>query len=372
VKTLYVNAQGATIGVRGRALVVRKAAEPLEVVPTGSLVSLMIFGNVQVSTQAIDSLLNLGIDITFLSRSGRWRGQLSGDRPKNVYNRLAQYEVFRDHDKRLEVAKWIVEQKMATQLDWIARSMKTIRARESGRCQEHGEAVAEFEDGAATLSFRAGIDSLVDEGGTSGDDSWPPLPEARVQIQPLMVPWRDAQQDIRRIRRSVQEAGSTAGLMGLEGAASASYFGLWDTLLATTGMSFVRRSRRPAKNPLNALLNLGYMLLLADVERELIGVGLDPAIGFLHGLSYGRASLGLDLMEPFRAPVVDRTVVRSVLLRQVRAEHFQTLAGEIRLTDEGWKTFIGEYERTIAVSRTQIRDTALSLRGWLFELAERA
>ncbi|MBW2028434.1 MAG: CRISPR-associated endonuclease Cas1, partial [Deltaproteobacteria bacterium] len=71
-------------------------------------------------------------------------------------------------------------------------------------------------------------------------------------------------------------------------------------ILATVQNEFDGRSRRPAKNPFNAVLNYCYGMLYGLVEKACILAGLDPYIGFLHADDYNKKSLVFDLIEPFR------------------------------------------------------------------------
>ena len=79
--------------------------------------------------------------------------------------------------------------------------------------------------------------------------------------------------------------------------------------------------RRPPPDPVNAALSLAYTLLASVAVRACWIVGLDPAVGFLHGLSHGRASMACDLMEPWRA-TVDVWVWQQFQSRELRADHF--------------------------------------------------
>jgi len=91
-------------------------------------------------------------------------------------------------------------------------------------------------------------------------------------------------------------------LMGLEGAAASA----WWTALAVrldAGWRFSGRNRRPPRDPVNAMLSLGYTLLGSEMAMAVRTLGLDPALGFLHGVVPGRESLVLDLVEPLRAGV---------------------------------------------------------------------
>lgn len=106
-------------------------------------------------------------------------------------------------------------------------------------------------------------------------------------------------------------AQSNATLMGVEGAAAAAWFdwlAAWLTDRQPGNWRFTGRNRRPPRDPVNALLSLGYTLLGGEVLRAVQEQGLDPALGYLHGVVPGRESLVLDLMEPLR-PSVDLVII---------------------------------------------------------------
>nr|WP_255308481.1 CRISPR-associated endonuclease Cas1 [Streptomyces marincola] len=65
-------------------------------------------------------------------------------------------------------------------------------------------------------------------------------------------------------------------------------------------------------------------------------IGLDPYVGYLHGIRPAKPALVLDLMEEFRAPLADRLVVTLLNRRQLRPEHFAHLpGGAVRLAEDG-------------------------------------
>ena len=98
-------------------------------------------------------------------------------------------------------------------------------------------------------------------------------------------------------------ATTIAGLMGVEGAAAAEYFQTLRRVVAPD-FAFCRRSRRPPRDPVNALLSLGYTLAQSAMAQMALRFGLDVYVGFLHGIAHQRQSLALDLLEAVR-PVVD-------------------------------------------------------------------
>ena len=60
---------------------------------------------------------------------------------------------------------------------------------------------------------------------------------------------------------------------------------------------------------MNALLSLGYTLLMSEVRHGIVASGFDPSLGFLHQDTPGRESLVLDFTEIFRSGV-DTFVLR--------------------------------------------------------------
>jgi len=105
----------------------------------------------------------------------------------------------------------------------------------------------------------------------------------------------------------IGDATSNAVLMGIEGSAAAAWYA-WLGGFLPEPWRFNGRNRRPPRDPVNGLLSLGYTLLAGEVLRATQEQGLDPALGFLHGIVPGRESLILDLMEPLR-PSVDLVVI---------------------------------------------------------------
>jgi CRISPR-associated protein Cas1 len=136
-------------------------------------------------------------------------------------------------------------------------------------------------------------------------------------------------------------------LLGVEGAAASLYFGAFQTMLRTSDFSFVSRSRRPARDPVNAALNYVYALLLGDCLRGIRACGLDPHAGFLHTATRNKPALALDLSEEFRAPLADSTVIRAFNNGELQPRHFQSNLGSTTLTDKGRKSLIGSYERRV-------------------------
>jgi len=155
---------------------------------------------------------------------------------------------------------------------------------------------------------------------------------------------------LRRLEQAANRAAATpAGkldeLLGIEGAAASDYF---EALAAffPPDVPMNGRTRRPPRDPPNAVLSYGYAPLAAQLTGALTLDGLDPAIGFLHDPAERRAALALDLMEPFRPVIADALAVDLFSHRMLDpAEHFDREGDGVHLNAEGRKKFHGQYER---------------------------
>ena len=116
-------------------------------------------------------------------------------------------------------------------------------------------------------------------------------------------------------------------------------------MLASVG--FPGRKRRPATDPANSLLSLGYVMVGNELGSLLEARGFDPAIGFLHGVRYGRKSLALDIVEPFRQPVVDRLTLRLLNLGQLKPGDFEGGEQGLRLHPEALKRYFELYDEQL-------------------------
>ncbi len=142
----------------------------------------------------------------------------------------------------------------------------------------------------------------------------------------------------------LSRAQSIDEIRGYEGAAAARYFTQWATYLPDD-FPFGRRSTRPPLNPVNACLSFGSVILYNEMTSYLHAHGLDPALGILHTTGDNRWSLALDLMEPFR-PVLVEALALDLFTHQILGKkHFRPHEGGTYLNDEGRAKFLVQYER---------------------------
>jgi len=148
---------------------------------------------------------------------------------------------------------------------------------------------------------------------------------------------------------AARNAASLDELLGTEGHAARLYYRGFALLLraAPEIPVFTLRTKRPPTDPVNALLSFLYGLLRAQIHGAAEQVGLDPYVGFLHGLRPAKPALVLDLMEEYRPVFADRLGLTLLNRRQLRRDHFDYLpGGAVRLTEDGRKTVLSEWQRS--------------------------
>jgi CRISPR-associated protein Cas1 len=289
LSVLYVADYQARIGVAKRSLAVRKPAGTTQV-PIEALEAVVLVGG-QITSEAIDLCVSHGVRVSALRRSGRVRFTIGPPRSGNVLLRVAQVRAADDPVASAEVARPLVAAKLTSYRRLLVRWAADVE-----RPQRH---VLRSEADVLTERVRA-LSGIVD-----GDH-----------------------------------------LRGIEGDGTRRYFKGLSIALEPAGAvgRFALRTRRPPRDPANALLSFLYGLSLGEVVGALDSVGLDPQVGFLHGLRPGRPSLGLDLLEELR-PLNDRFAVRVLRRHQLRLEHFvNTAAGAWYLSDEGRHRLLEAHE----------------------------
>ena len=299
---LYVQEQGAYVSKRSEHLIIRKSGEELQRVPIVGVQQVVIFGNVQVSTQALGCLATMGVPVIYMTMYGRFVATLMPTITKNVLLRVNQFKLFADPQRCLTLAKAAVKAKITNQR---ALLMRTLRSR-------------------------------------SGDEPANGMEVARGSDEP-------AARDMADLLSRVDRISDPAVLLGTEGQAAALYFGQFNRMLKAAvlgrGFDFKTRNRRPPKDPVNALLSFAYAILLKDCFSALCAVGFDPYHGFFHVGRHGKPSLALDLMEEFRAIIADSVVLTLINTETLTIKDFLVWRESCQLTEDGRKRFFEVYEQ---------------------------
>jgi len=287
-RSLHLVEPGSRLTVRGPRLVVQRDGIDLLSVPIGRVREIVVLAPVDLGSAAVIACLKHGIDISWMSEHGRWWGSLRTWASEAPDLRRVQALATLDPARCLVLGRSMIAAKTHNQ----KRLLQRHRARAGAPAPALDRALSDL--GEADVALHAAADR--------------------------------------------------AALMGAEGWASRAFFsGL--AALVDPGLGFGGRVRRPPTDPVNALLSFGYVLLTNEVQTACWRVGPDAHLGLLHQPRSGRPSLALDLVEELRT-LVDSLVIGVLRRRILRAEHFQRDPGTggVRLSDDGRKVFLREYE----------------------------
>ncbi|MGB9629341.1 MAG: CRISPR-associated endonuclease Cas1, partial [Thermodesulfobacteriota bacterium] len=299
---LYLMEQNATVSKEGGRLIIKKEGEVTKTIHLFKLEQIVLFGNIFLTPAVIRYLLKEGIDTAFMTKRGKYLGRLQSALGKNILLRREQFRKIEDENFCLKTAKAIVRGKIA--------NLRTVLLR-LNRTREN------------------------------------------IKLDDQIL-------SLRNLISKVDDVEDMDSLRGYEGKATALYFDGLSKGFLTDEFEFKGRVRRPPTDPVNALLSFGYTLLLNQVIASVNLVGLDPYLGTLHTMDYGRPSLALDLMEEWRPIIVDTLVLSVINLKTLNPSDFEegssgdleTEGGEettpkipVILTDSGFRKFITQYER---------------------------
>ena len=271
---VHISGWGAFIGKKSERLVVRKSGgtKILWQVPMDRIHEVQLSASgISISSDALAELADRGVRLSILAFNGRPVAQLSSPNlTASVAVRRAQLQAY-TNERGLRLATAMTAGKLLNQARLLKYFAKNLRASQPEHFGALGRHIA------AMLALRRNI--------LKGE--WADLDEARAPI------------------------------MGLEGTAARHY---WDavTLLLEKHAEFPGREHRGASDFVNSLLNYGYGVLYSHIWSAVLNAGLEPFAGFLHTDRPGKPSLVLDMTEEFRAPVVDRTVLAAIRLRQLQ------------------------------------------------------
>jgi len=293
LNTLYVTTQGAYLAKDGEAVAVRVEQETKLRVPIHTLGAIICFGQVSCSPFLMGMCGERGVALAFLTENGHFLARVHGPVQGNVLLRRAQYRLADDEAGSPVIARAVVLAKVANCRTVLQRAL---------RDKPEGIGHEEIERAVRRLG---------------------------------------------RLLEDVAKAGAVDEIRGHEGDAARVYFSVFDHLITASkdGFFFRGRNRRPPLDNVNALLSFVYTLLTHDITAALEGVGLDPAVGYLHRDRPGRPSLGLDLLEELRPVIADRLVLSLINRRQASADAFRkTESGGVVMAEAARKEVLMAYQ----------------------------
>jgi len=298
LRALYLNTQGLRVGKSGAVLKIQEKDHVLQEVRINEICQLNLWGNIQLTTQAVQTLCELEVPITYFSQGGWFYGVTQGLGVKNIYLRREQFRWAESPSFCLRLARALVAGKIRNQRTMLQRN--------------HVE----------------------------------PPRGALVQLKCMI--------------EEAEQAASLESLLGIEGNAARIYFQHLAGMIKVDApgdeptaaeehfsFDFNNRNRRPPRDPVNALLSLAYSLLAKDLTIICHTVGFDPFLGFYHQPRFGRAALALDLMEPFRPLLADSAVLTAINTRMITLSDFQQAGDAVSLKPSGRKAFFRAYEQRL-------------------------
>lgn len=296
LRPLYLNAQGLHVGKSSNVLKVKEKDKVVQEVRIAETCQLSLFGNIQLTTQVLQTLRENEVPVAYFSQGGWFYGITQGLGVRNIALRREQFRLAENPEFCLDVARTLVAGKIRNQRTMLQRN--------------HVE---------PSSTHIALLKSLAED---------------------------------------AEKADSLPQLRGIEGNAARAYFGLFagmikvgdgdpatDSKPSEFAFDFNHRNRRPPKDPVNALLSLAYSVLAKYLTIVCSAVGFDPFLGFYHQPRFGRASLPLDLMEPFRPLIADSAVLSAINTRMITPRDFVRAGQSVALKPEGRKAFFRAYEQ---------------------------
>ncbi|MBC7230273.1 MAG: CRISPR-associated endonuclease Cas1 [Actinobacteria bacterium] len=290
---VYIIGQGSYVRLDGDCITVTSPPpeQERETIRLIDVSQLNVYGNVQITTQALREFCERSIPVSYFSTGGWFYGITHGHTSKNVHLRIAQYDAFRDGERSLEFARKIIQGKI--------KNCRTIIRRNS------------TEDETTTLKALAACGKYA------------------------------------------VRANSMEELLGIEGNAAHIYFAVLPRLIKPRGtdeleFNFEGRNRRPPLDPVNAMLSFLYAILVKEITVTAYAVGLDPYLGLMHRPRHGKPALALDLMEEMRPIIVDSVVLTMINNGEAAGKDFIKGMGSVHMSDGLRKRAIRAYERRMS------------------------
>lgn len=290
---IYINEQGSEISVNGGYCVVITPDKISRKVPIETIEYVSLFGNIHITTPALQMFMQNKIPVTLYSNKGSYFGRIMSNENVNIARQRKQFRLSGDMEFSLNLSKRIIKAKIHNQIVVLNRY-----------CPKN--------------EFAQSVKNCCTQ--------------------------------MKYIIRDIDKCNSVSRLMGYEGIAARNYFnGLG--MCVVPEFKFSGRSRRPPKDEFNSMLSLGYSILMNEIYGAAEGKGLNVYAGFLHQDRENHPTLASDLMEEWRSVIVDSVVMSLVNGYEVKKNGFIKEENGVFLDNETFKIFIKKYENKL---RTQM------------------
>ncbi len=284
---LYVSEQGASIGVTQNRFQVKYKDGLVKSIPAETLEVIEVFGKVQITTQCMAECLKRGVNILFYSTNGAYYGRLISTSHVNVERQRLQADIEKNKGFKVEFSKKIIDAKIRNQIVILRRYAR---------------------------NNRKNIEKEI--------------------------------ADMQYMDKKLECAYSIEQIMGYEGQAAKIYFKTIGSRLISSDFAFKGRTRRPPLDPFNSMISLGYSIIMNELYGKLEGKGLNPYFGVMHKDSEKHPTLASDLMEEWRAVLIDSTALSMLNGNELTQEDFYLEMDQpgIFLGKEAFRKYIKKLE----------------------------
>lgn len=303
MSTLYVNDNEAIISVEGGYFRIDKSDGMEHKIPKETLDAITLFGNSAITVPCMKECLKMGIPVNLFSGRGSYFGKLTSTRHSNAQRLKKQVYAADNNDFCINMAKKIIDAKINNQIVVLRRYNRTNQV---------------------------DIDNDI--------------------------------KSILPIKNKILTCETVEEIMGYEGIAARYYFSALSKLVDEK-FAFNGRSKQPPKDAFNSMLSLGYTILLYKIYAEIENRGLSPYIGLLHSDNVGHPALASDMMEEWRAAIVDSTVMSLVQGHEILPEYFDMDEGTggIIIKSAGMKIFLNKLETKFNMHSKYVSDEKCSM-----------
>ncbi len=268
MSTIYLVANRGRLSKKGQTLSLQIDENTSKIIFPYRTEQLVLIGNIDITTPALKMLMHHRINTVFLNKNGKFNGKLVFNKGKNVFLRQKQFQLVDEPAFSVKMAKAIALGKIHNQFVFMQRIRRERK-----------------------------------------------VPQVSEEVQ-----------RVKDILQKLPQVNSVDSVRGLEGAAARSYFSALKFAFVPEWAHFPRRTMNPPKSNVNAVLSFLYTLILNRVEAALETVGLDPYVGFLHTMEYGKTSLAFDMMEEYRVPLSDSITVSLFNLGILKEDDFREVS----------------------------------------------
>lgn len=282
---IMITEQGSKVSLENGKVVI-ETNKIKRSIPKEQMDNVTIFGNVKLSTQFVKHCLTRDVPISYFSLTGKYFGRTSTTYSQDILKIKKQIELFENVDFLNNFTFLIVEAKTNNQLTLLRRYR----------------------------SYNPDINKEIN--------------------------------NILTLKNKIPHLSSKEEMLGYEGSIARHYFKALSKIMPSE-FKFAGRTRRPPKDPFNSMISLGYTILLHEIIGQIENVGLSPYGGFIHGHSRKHPSLASDLIEEYRAILIDSLVVSMILNEETRIEDFNIVEEGVFLKEKFLKKFLGKLQQKL-------------------------